>query len=204
MREGKRTIVPVALAAIAGTAAFAWAIAGRSGEPGEPVASAAPLPVVEIIAPKPPDELPHDDQEPEEECKNGCSLQTHHIPPLTDDQFLAALEAYAKEPPDQDSEALDTLLFYNARTIELIETHGTGKLPPAHAAFLRKELARDDADVWVRFVDEADKVRVAVGPIRVPIGKKKHLHPHLLDDVQSMEINGTVMRTGLYHLWSRY
>jgi hypothetical protein len=203
---GKKAFVPVALAGIAATAAFGWAIAARHDGAPDPGASAVePPPIVEIVAPQRPLDIPRDDAEPDEECKTGCSLQTHHIPPFSDEQFVQALADYARQPPDQVSQPLETLLFYGARTRELIDLHGTPGLPEQHAEFLDRQLARDHAQVWVRFVEEGtNRVRVSVGPTRVPIGRKMHLHPDVLTDVQSLEINGTVMRVGLYHLWSRY
>lgn len=207
---GKRAIAPVALGVVAAASAVGWALAGRSEpEPAvvDEVAAVEPAVYVDIVAPKVSTEVAHDGDgsEPDDEnCRNGCSLKTHHVPPFTIEQYRAAIAEYAALPPDQVSQPLDTLLFYGERTKELMRDLGVLGLPPRHREFLDRQLARDHAYVSVRFVDEADRVRVAVGPIRVPIGVKRHLHPHVLDDVQSLEVNGTVMRVGLYHLWSRY
>lgn len=193
---GKNIAAPLALAAVAATAAIGWAFTDDARSDDGPVH-------VEIVAPEPPKQivtLSGDD----EECKTGCSLAKHAIDPLEEDEFLRVRDEYATLPPDEPSKALETLLFYNKRTKRLLKAHGYGAMSEDHVAFLDRQLARDHAYVSVRFVDEADRVRVSAGPMRVPIGVKMHLQPHVLDDVQPMEINGTVVRTGLYHLWSRY
>lgn len=139
-----------------------------------------------------------------ENCDTGCTLKKHQVPPFTIKQFHAALAAYAKAGVDEPTPALERLLFYGRRTVELIEDQGTGPLPKQHVKFLRRELARNRAVVSIRMVDAAGHVRVNLAPVTVPIGIKQHLKPPALDGSQPLEINGTVMRTGLYHLWSRY
>lgn len=139
---------------------------------------------------------------PEEGC-HGCSLAKHEIEELTVAKFRDALASYARAPHWQPSEALDTLLFYQDHTARMLEEHGTGPLPAEHVAFLRRELGRDHVLVALRLVDERGEVRAQYGPERVPIGQKEHLHTEGAE-LYDMEFNGTVMRTGLYHLWSRY
>jgi len=138
-----------------------------------------------------------------ENCTTGCSLAKHTIAPFTVEQFHAAVAGYAKAGVDEPMPDLEKLLFYGRRTKALIDEHGLGKLPAEHTAFLKRELARQRAVVSIRMVDASGRVRVNLPPVTVPIGIKQHLKPTALQG-QSMEINGTVMRTGLYHLWSRY
>jgi hypothetical protein len=139
----------------------------------------------------------------EEECTTGCSLAKHTIPPFTPYDFEKTLAAYAALPATEVSEELEKLLFYGARTKQLIEEVGIADLPAEHLAYLQKELTRDHAIVSLRMVDEDDVVRVVYGPTSVPIGAKQHLAP-VGEDLQAMEFNGTVMRTGVNYLWSRY
>lgn len=185
----------MALATIAATAAFGWAFTDDA-EPVEPAH-------VEIVAPEPPKSKKTAGSDGEA-CKTGCSLAKHAIEPLEEDEFFRVRDEYALLAPGEPTKALETLLFYGERTKLLLDAHGYGEMSQDHVAFLDRQLARDHAHVSVRLIDEADRVRVAIGPTRVRLGKKMHLLPHVLDDVQSLEVNGTVMRTGLYHLWSRY
>ena len=126
----------------------------------------------------------------------------HPIPPYGRGDFARARYQYAQEAPEAESEALETLLFYGAATSEFLDDMGPGPLSPAHQAFLQRELARA-ALVQIRMVDDAGRVRVAYGPQRVPFGIKQHLQP-VDHDLQPLEFNGTVMRTGVNYLWSRY
>ncbi|MBL4635901.1 MAG: hypothetical protein JKY56_18720 [Kofleriaceae bacterium] len=139
----------------------------------------------------------------EEECTTSCSLAKHHVPELTEHGFEVAVRAYGKEVVDAPSESLETLLFYGSRTIELMAEIGTEELSEEHLAFLRKELSRDKAWVSLRMVDDDEKVRVSYGPTLVPLGAKQHLAA-VGENLKSMEFNGTVMRTGVNYLWSRY
>jgi hypothetical protein len=138
-----------------------------------------------------------------EECTTGCSLAKHKVPAFTPYDFEKTLAAYGTKPASEPSEELEKLLFYGSRTKQLIKEVGVADLPKAHLAFLEKELARDHAIVSLRLVDEHGQVRVNYGPTSVPFGVKQHLEP-VGDDLQAMEFNGTVMRTGVNYLWSRY
>jgi hypothetical protein len=142
-------------------------------------------------------------KDPKKAC-HGCSIGKHHIPPYTDEVFREAMDGYAKEPYWQQSDGIDTLLFYGDETLEKLEQFGTEPLSPEHLAFLRRELSRTHAVVHIRVVDERGEVRVEYGPERVPLKVKEHLEAKDNGNLYAMEFNGTVARTGLYHLWSRY
>ena len=103
----------------------------------------------------------------------------------------------------EPGEALEKLLFYGIDTKKYLLEVGHGDLPAAHLAFLQKELKRDHAIVELRMVDDNEVVRVTYGPTSVPLGAKQHLAP-VGENLQAMEFNGTVMRTGVNYLWSRY
>ena len=159
------------------------------------------VPTVEIVAPVPIGKTPK--AKAPGECTTGCSLAKHPIPDFTPDDYLAAVARYAKADADAAGAALEKLLFYGTRTEELMQRFGTSGLPAAHVSFLRRELSRRHAHVSIRLVDAGGRVRASHGPSRVPLGHKQHLHAVTLGN-QSLEFNGTVMRVGLYHLWSRY
>lgn len=135
-------------------------------------------------------------------CQSGCSMKDHPIPPFTAEEFAATLAAYAAAPRDEAGEALDTLVFYGRRTVELMDLYGTEPLPPEHVAFLRRQLRRN-ALVALRIVDEHGVVRAEYGPEPVPFGIKQHLHGRT-EDLEPLEFNGTVVRVGLNTIWSRY
>lgn len=138
-----------------------------------------------------------------EECTTSCSLAKHPIAPFTAADFELTMQEYADHDAEAASAAFEKLLFYGPDTRRFLETFGADPLPSQHQRVLERELARDHALVSLRLVDEAEKVVVLYGPHRVPIGQKQHLAP-VGDDLQAMEFNGTVMRTGVNYLWSRY
>ena len=166
---------------------------------GKPVLN---VPTVHIVAPAVIGGAKQDTKSAEE-CTTGCSLAKHKIPDFTPDDYLQAIADYAGQPHDADTKPLETLLFYGSRTLQLMQRFGTEGLPSSHLVFLRRELSRTHARVSIRLIDANDRVRVSYGPSRVPLGQKQHLQAVTLAD-QSLEFNGTVMRVGLYHLWSRY
>jgi len=139
-----------------------------------------------------------------EDCTTGCSLAKHSVPEFTLGDFYEALKDYAAGSPSDQGDGLDKLLFYGKKTLEFIETEGTDPLSAEHVAFLKRELRRENAVVTIRMVDEHGTTRVQYGPEKVPLGAKQHLAPSEVGNLFAMEFNGTVMRTGLYHLWSRY
>lgn len=139
-----------------------------------------------------------------EECTTSCSLKKHPIPPFTELDFEMARDRYAQAGPEDESEGLETLLFYGPRTTEFLAELGHGELSDKHRAVLTRELGRTEAEVTLRLVDEKDEsIRAVYGPNPVPIGQKQHLAT-VGDGLVAMEFNGTVMRTGVNYLWSRY
>ncbi len=139
-----------------------------------------------------------------EECTTSCSLAKHPVPPFDELDFEMARAKYAKAPAEAASEGLEALLFYGPDTERFLGELGYGSLSDEHRSVLTRELARDEAMVNLRLVDEADgRVRAAYGPTLVPIGKKQHLAT-IGEGRLAMEFNGTVMRTGVNYLWSRY
>jgi len=137
------------------------------------------------------------------DCPSGCSLKKHDVAPFTVEQYQKALTMYASAPLKAESTSLDTLLFYGERTRELMTRYGASSLPRTHLDFLQRELSRTHALVAIRIVDANGIVRANLPWQRVPFGHKQHLHPQA-SDIQEMSFNGSVMRTGLGHIWARY
>jgi hypothetical protein len=162
-----------------------------------------PAAYVEIVVPQPPGGVSTGPEPEPGDCTTGCSLAHHPIPPFGRGDFAKARYQYAAEAPTAAGESLEQLLFYPTETRFYLDEMGPGPLSPEHVAYLEQQLTRDHAVVSIRLVDDAGQVRVAYGPERVPIGIKQHLSP-VLQDLQPLEFNGTVLRTGVEHLWSRY
>lgn len=197
-RRQKLVIVALGIGVFIGSCAVVQLLVSRT--PIAPALAADDVVGVDIELPEIPG---HHDDEQKKHC-HGCSLGHHEIPPYTDEVYREAVESYARMPYWQQSEGLDTLLFYGDETLEKLEKLGTGSLSAEHLAFLRRELTRTHAVVHIRVVDEHGEVRVDYGPERVPLKVKEHLWAKENGNLFAMSFNGTVVRTGLYHLWSRY
>jgi hypothetical protein len=165
--------------------------------PAERIAVVAE-PVVEIEVPTPPGKAGKGSA-----CHTGCSLKSHPLPSFTLTHFNKALAEYGHTPHDAPVQpALERLIFYAEHTRTLLRKHGHGSLSPAQRQRLDRELSRR-ALVAIRIVDAAGAVRADLPWTRVPFGVKQHLHPRTRA-IQEMSFNGTVMRTGLGHIWARY
>ncbi len=171
---------------------------------GEEEASPDARQMTEVLLEVPEGSGPAAKKTDKEECTTSCSLAKHPIAPFDELDFELALAKYAKAKPESEDAGLETLLFYGPDTKRYLEALGYGELDAAHRAVLDRELAREEATVTLRLVDEHDeRVRAIYGPHAVPIGKKQHLAT-VGDGLLAMEFNGTVMRTGVNYLWSRY
>lgn len=207
MRSRTWFIAPVLLVVCA---AGLWAARGGTKSPARAVnqdeAQGAKLavPVVEIVSPPLP--AKHGPSK-EQKCASGCSMQKHPVPPFTEEDFQRTLKTFARQTlpssPADASSAAERLLFYGRRTQELLKTLGSKPLPGGHRRWLAEQLAHTHALVALRIVDDQGRTRAELPWTRAPFGIKQHLHPQTFD-IQSMEFNGTVMRTGLGHIWARY
>lgn len=182
---------------------MALASIGACGTSGEQATDASHTEVV-FEVPEGSGPEPKTEAGKEEECTTSCSLAKHPIPPYTELDFEMAREKYAAADPEVATEGLETLLFYGKQTEDFFVKFGHGELSDAHKLVLKRELSRTEANVTLRLVDEEDdSVRAIYGPSAVPIGQKQHLAT-VGDGLLAMEFNGTVMRTGVNYLWSRY
>lgn len=126
------------------------------------------------------------------------------LPPLTRSDFDALIADYAWQPVSSDSPALERLLYHGEQVREMLESYGELRLDPERRAFLDRELSRSTATVSFRIVDEHGVVRARLDEARVTIGVKAHLRAEITRDLQVPEFSGTVIRTGLAHLWTRF
>ena len=153
---------------------------------------------------EPADETPQAVESTEAEgpgCMVGCSVPPPETP--ADEELAAWLQEVVGAPAGTPSLALDTLLFHRQATVAYLDRKGS-ELEGPQVDFLLRELARTHARVAMRLVDEHGVVRGELKPTRVPLGVKKHLAFEARQRLQPFETNGTAIRVGLGHIWSRY
>ena len=138
------------------------------------------------------------------ECR-GCSPHKHPTPLLTAAEFKRLKEAYALAPVDQQSEALDTLLFFGPQFAFRLKTEGSAPLDAARTQFALTELSRHGVFIEMRVVDEFGVQRITMPPTFWPFDIKQHHFPKgpELVRMQTPDINGTCKRVGLDHIWVR-
>lgn len=177
------------------------AVAAACSEQTSETPPSSPDPEVLVV---PPALVTTHAKKPAGACSSGCSLAKHPIPKISHDALLDAMATFAQESLGMPSEALDTLVFYGARTQALLETSDAELLSTEHRDFLEAELSIEDATIDIRMVELATgKERVRTGPRRIPLGVKQYLRGQRVA-VQDLSLNGTVMRTGAHHLWARF
>lgn len=135
-------------------------------------------------------------------CAAGCSVAGPPVATISPVEIASCLEHLAGWKAGETSLALETLLFHAGEVIPYVRSHGLGTLETGQAAFLKKELARDEARIVLRIIDAEGVERLRMDR-RVPIGEKQHLHPGDAVGFHPPEISFTIHRVGLHHLWSR-
>lgn len=138
----------------------------------------------------------------EQVCASGCAVSRHPTAELTQPILRQLLEQFADEPINENSQALETLLFYGRQTAEMLPRDGVASLDQQRVSFLRKELSRAHAIISIRVVDETGILRSSLPPTRVPLDRR-HVFSMDVNNIQPLVTSGTVKRVGLYHLWTR-
>ena len=138
----------------------------------------------------------------EQVCASGCAVSRHPTKELTKTDYRQLLRQFLREPISEDSQALESLLFFGWQTREMIKKYGTGPLDPRRAAVLQDELARTHANISIRVVDENGIVRSSLPQTSVPLDRR-HVFSMTVNKVQPLVTSGTVKRVGLHHLWTR-
>ncbi len=138
----------------------------------------------------------------EQVCASGCAASRHPTETLTRERFHSLLLEYADEPIDDTGPAQDALLYYGRQATQLLVTEGAGRLDPLRTATLKRELARDHAEIEIRVVDALDHVRASLPATNVPLDRR---HEFELDtyELQPLIASGTVKRVGRDFLWTR-
>ncbi|MCA9264359.1 MAG: hypothetical protein KDA60_10945 [Planctomycetales bacterium] len=135
-------------------------------------------------------------------CASGCAVSRHPTPRLQRLEFDLLLQRYARQPMDDSSLALETLLFYGPQTQAMIVQAGLRGLDEERREFLLQELRREHAEVSIRVVDEQGVLRGWVDRVRVPLDRR-HVFAMQTRDLPAFVTSGTVKRVGLDHLWTR-
>jgi hypothetical protein len=138
----------------------------------------------------------------EEVCASGCAASSHPTKELTRERFSQLLGRFAIEPMNEDSPALDSLVYFGRQTRKFIEAKGFGPLDQQRSRFLWDELARNHAKIAIRVVDEHGEVRSWIEPTKVPLDRR-HVFDMQTNGVQPLVTSGTVKRTKLGYLWTR-
>lgn len=140
----------------------------------------------------------------DEDCRTSCSLGDH-----TDDdgldagQIIALFEMWNEQAIGEPTMELETLLFYAPDVEAHLQLHGDDELDVQHAAFLKRELARDRVTMEMRLLDERGTER-GFARADVPLREKQHIVFEGTGSLGHLETGGKVKRVGLDHLWSRW
>lgn len=160
------------------------------------------------------------DQGPTDTSCRGCAVQPSD--PLTPAQLTELLQRFAASSlptpgQDYDSISLDILLFHRDQLRQALgaggaapsATSATGpkfpELPAAHRRFLHRASAAQQVRLGLHIIDDQGRERARLVPRTVTLGEKSHLHFSAAErsDLEAFEVSGTIVRVGLYHLWSR-
>ena len=149
------------------------------------------------------DKRAYTDSDLQQNCISTCSVQDDHYVEIPQNEWLAHLETWSKEPVGEPTLALETLLFYAEQSLSLLPTH-EDKLDDFHVDFLYKELHRNQVHIEMRIIDENNLVRAKMESGDFTLRQKQHLPFKQTKTLGWLETAGKVKRVGLSHLWSRW
>jgi hypothetical protein len=132
-------------------------------------------------------------------CSTSCAMGEPTVQTASQDAIAAWLQTWSKEPVDAPSDALDALLFFADDTAAALPSP---MLTPAHQAFLTRQLARNQATVEMRLIDDTGKIHAILAPQQIALSEKQHLV--FQSELGHLLTAGQVRRVGLNHLWSRW
>ena len=133
-------------------------------------------------------------------CNSACETDAH---PISEEEWLAALDAWREQPIGEVGIELETLLFHAKESKNWLPVYG-GELPVEHRIYLEKELARNQVDMEMRLIDENGDVRGILASSSFPFKEKQHLPFSGTGSLGYLETSGKVKRVGVSHLWSRW
>jgi hypothetical protein len=138
-------------------------------------------------------------------CVGGCATAPAPDLELSEPEIAGLLEDLALEPEPLGSESLafEALLFHGPAVRRYLAAHGSAGLPAGHRARLERELARRNAVLDLRVIDDRGEERVRFDGLTVPLGEKRHVRAPITRNLQPLEYSGTVVRVGEKHLWAR-
>ena len=137
-----------------------------------------------------------------EQCASGCNVPPEALRTRIDDELLIEhMQNFAARPIDEESKAVDNILFYAQQSKAILEAEVV-HLPPAHLAYLERQLKRDRIEIALRLIDDEGVVRAELKKKIVPLAQKqsfRFVHKNLPGLISS----GTTVRTGANYLWTR-
>lgn len=137
-------------------------------------------------------------------CQSTCSSPAPGAQiPLDPSSVEALLDEVSQAPVGAITEAVEALLFHGEQARSWLDQRGDGPLDDAHAAWLRRELARRSATISFRLLDDDGTVRGAA-TASVPLGRKQHVALQRTGSLGDIDVAGRVHRVGLHHLWTRW
>ena len=133
-------------------------------------------------------------------CNSACETDAH---PISEEEWLLALDTWSEQPLGEVTIELETLLFHAKESKSWLPVYGE-ELPFAHRIYLEKELARDQIEIEMRLIDENGDVRGSLVSSSFRLKEKQHLPFSGTGSLGYLETSGKVKRVGVSHLWSRW
>lgn len=138
----------------------------------------------------------------EKVCASGCAASRHPTGVLSKAKYRWLLRRFAEQPMNEDSPALENLMYFGRQTTAWMKLLGTEPLDEARVELLERELKKTHAFISFRVVDEHGVVRTHMPPTRVPLDRRHEFNMEV-KDLPPLITSGTVKRVGLHHLWTR-
>lgn len=139
-----------------------------------------------------------------EECQtSGCTIGDDSTQDISDKKIKELLVQLALEPYNEESEALDILLFHHKATNAYIQKNGSHLESSPWQGLFEDEVAKTHIKISVRVTDDNGISRITVNE-KVAIGGKYHLHHHDIIEGEDLVVSGRSKRVGLNHIWVRF
>jgi hypothetical protein len=147
-------------------------------------------------------ELAEKQDETEGECLVGCSLEADEEW-ISEPEIRKLLKRLSTESYNEESENLDTLLFFHEKVCQFREKHLLSELPAPWEKCLNEELPKDKIRIQLRVLTAGGIKEIRVDEIE-PLSKAFHLKRDDLVEGHEMKISGRSRRVGLHHIWIRF
>ena len=136
-------------------------------------------------------------------CATGCAAVKPTPSDLTPEKLRSLLKAFATEPMQAGSQALEAILFHDRKALRLFQKASTRLLDTKRKRFLLQELQKQHVWLSLRIIDRNGTRRVFVPPQRILLDKHFHIHAEHTTNLQAPSFGGRTKRVGLHHIWIR-